>query len=213
MKTAIFSDVHGNIIALKQFLEAVKEQVQSYICLGDIVNYGPWNDQCLQTIVELPNCTILEGNHERLFLGTENLSDEIQLVQDFSQVSYSYFERKDLISSLPQYLDLGDFRCIHTINHSSVYPDSDITVDRNFIIGHSHHQFNIQRSGYTIINPGSIGQNRKWINRVEFAVFDTETQHADFSSIEYDVDAFISELVARDYPQNCIDYYKTRPRN
>lgn len=43
-----------------------------------------------------------------------------------------------------------------SIDGLRVFPDTDITVDRNYLIGHSHHQYRIQRSGKAIVNPGSV---------------------------------------------------------
>src|SRR6266568_7168235 len=65
---AVFGDVHANLPALETFLGQVEGHVDAYLCLGDVVNYGPWNDECLERITALPEVTLLEGNHERLFL-------------------------------------------------------------------------------------------------------------------------------------------------
>ncbi len=207
MKIIIFSDVHGNLIALEQFIEATKYIADSYICLGDVVNYGPWNDECLQGITELPNIALLEGNHEELFKGTIDVENERPLVKLFHTHSMQFFTRLDLIKSLPRYIDINDYRCTPTIGNRSIYPDTAITIEQNFIIGHSHHQHKIERSNYFLINPGSVGQNRKWINLIDYLVFDTTNNEFIFKSIVYDADKFTSELRARNYPLECIHYY------
>jgi predicted phosphodiesterase len=70
---AILSDVHGNLPALEKFLKSTKYIADTYICLGDVVNYGPWNDECLEFVHSLPGVVLLEGNHERLFLGVDEM--------------------------------------------------------------------------------------------------------------------------------------------
>src|SRR5262249_30633005 len=155
---AVFSDVHANRLALDVFLAQVEGKVDAYLCLGDSVNYGPWNDECLERILGLPNITMLEGNHERLFRGDDEVSDEIPLVRAFFEASHASFRRTDLIDGLPTSCELGPFLCVHTIDDRRVFADTDVEVARDHLIGHSHHQFLVTRNGYTIANPGSVGQ-------------------------------------------------------
>ena len=91
MIIAILSDVHGNLPALEKFVQRTRPIADSYLCLGDVVNYGPWNDECLELIHSLPGIVFIEGNHERLFLGTEPIQDEIALVREFYAHSMKYF--------------------------------------------------------------------------------------------------------------------------
>ena len=212
MKVAVFSDVHGNLIALRRFVDATRGAVDAYLCLGDVVDYGPWNDECLEIVSQLPGITILEGNHERLFLGREDVDHEPALVQDFFRHSIRFFSRADLIAHLPRETRLGIFECVHTIDGRSIYPDTPIEIGRNYMIGHTHHQFRIDRSGFTIVNPGSVGQNRKWIDVIDYLVLDTVSGELRMHSIAYDVDLFLSELRLRDYPEHCIRYYANKPR-
>jgi len=212
MKVAVFSDVHGNLPALERFVSATRQQVDSYLCLGDVVNYGPWNDECLEQVSQLPGIVLLEGNHERLFLDASNLRHEIPLVQAFYHHSVAFFKRKDLIVNLRTQVNVGGFFCQHTIQGRSVYADTAIAVSQNHIIGHTHHQYQIERADFTIINPGSVGQNRKWINRVEYLILDTDEKKAVFYSLVYDVDQFISELRVRHYPMACVNYYYLKMR-
>lgn len=212
MKVAVFSDVHANLIALEQFVRSTQDVVDEYLCLGDVVNYGPWNDQCFDIIMSLPGITVLEGNHERLFLGTEDIDHEMPLVQDFFHHSNAFFSRKDLISDLPRHCQLGTFKCLHTIGDCSIYPYTSIDIACNHMIGHSHHQFQIERSGFMLVNPGSIGQNRKWIDMLDYLIIDLESREIQMQSEPYDFDLFLSELRQRHYPENCIAYYANKPR-
>jgi predicted phosphodiesterase len=207
---AVFSDVHANILALEAFLSDVKPVADSYLCLGDTVNYGPWNDECLERVLSLPGITMLEGNHERLFLHEHEVEREIPLVQSFYWHSRTSFSRADLITGLPQAAELGSFRCVHTIDGLRVFPDTDIAVDRDYLIGHSHHQYRIERSGQAIVNPGSVGQNRKRIDQVDYALYETETGAFDFKSVQYDFPGFLAEVKARKYPRTCIEYYERK---
>jgi predicted phosphodiesterase len=140
MKIAVFSDVHRSLPALEFFVAATRSAVDAYLCLGDVVNYGPWNDECLNIVLNLPHITLLEGNQERLFLGTAELMQEPPLVQTFYRHSHKCFMQNDLIAGLPETCRLGEFECRHTINGRKVYPDTLIEVACDHLIGHSHHQ-------------------------------------------------------------------------
>lgn len=212
MRVAVFSDVHANLIALERFVQATRGSVDAYLCLGDVVDYGPWNDECLELIHQLPNVTILKGNHEDLFQGTTDIGMEPPLVQEYFHSSIQSFSRLDLIKDLPEEACLGTFKCAHTLNGRSVYANTAIDVESNYIIGHTHHQFQIERSGFWVINPGSVGQNRKWIDVINYGIFATDTSAMEMYSIRYDVGLFISELRRRRYPEPCVQYYANKPR-
>lgn len=62
-KRAILSDIHGNLTALEAVLADIQQQnVDSIVCLGDIVGYGPEPCACLDRAMEF-EFSIL-GNHD-----------------------------------------------------------------------------------------------------------------------------------------------------
>ncbi len=62
---ALLTDIHGNYPALKALLQYFDSVgVDSYINLGDIVDIGAYSKQCLDTMLNLDNCTNLMGNHD-----------------------------------------------------------------------------------------------------------------------------------------------------
>ncbi len=81
-KTAIISDLHGNVPALEVALEhAFAQGVERVVCLGDVVGYGAQPRQCLARVMELiaPGAVdtngkslqeglCLMGNHEEALL-------------------------------------------------------------------------------------------------------------------------------------------------
>ena len=87
MRVGVISDIHGNLPALEVVADRIRHMDQ-VICLGDVVNYGPWSNECLELLQTLPGMILLEGNHERLFLGKEPLGHESPLVQQFYLTLY-----------------------------------------------------------------------------------------------------------------------------
>jgi hypothetical protein len=83
-----------------------------------------------------------------LFLGSgDSMAGLSAVVRRFSQHSKRFFRRRDLILNLPTSCDVGSFQCIHTIGDLRIYPDSEIEPERNYFIGHTHHQFHIHCNG------------------------------------------------------------------
>ena len=210
MKLAVFSDVHGNLPALKAMLNDTGV-VDGYISLGDVVNYGPWANECVEVIAGLPNVIMLRGNHEEYFLaGKYDGTNEV--AKAFFDHCYPVFTPTDLIANLPADYKLNNFTFSHTINNQYVYADSTITLDSNYVIGHSHHQFKIEQLPFVLYNPGSVGQNRKYINVINYLLLETETMECEFKSLTYDESLVIQEMRTRNYPQLCIEYYDNKER-
>lgn len=62
-RTAIVSDIHGNLAALEAVLEDIDSQsVDRIVCLGDVVGYGPEPCACLDKVMEFDFCVL--GNHD-----------------------------------------------------------------------------------------------------------------------------------------------------
>jgi len=208
MLTAVFSDVHGNLPALERFVERTRACADAYVCLGDVVNYGPWNDECLELVSALPRIVLLEGNHERFFLGTGSLAQALPLVREFFERSSASFSRFDLIARLPQEHELGPYLCVHTIDGKRIYADTPLAVSRDYMIGHTHHQFRIERTGHTIINCGSIGQDRQQLGVLKYLLHDSTTQPVQLSQETYPAVRLLQEMAARGYSERCLDYYR-----
>ena len=62
-RTAIISDIHGNLTALEAVLEDINGQnVDRIVCLGDVIGYGPAPCECLDRAMEFAFCIL--GNHD-----------------------------------------------------------------------------------------------------------------------------------------------------
>lgn len=69
-KTAVISDLHGNVEAIEAVMEDIyKVGAQEIVCLGDVVGYGPNPRQMLKWVTE--HCRFsLRGNHEEAVIRT-----------------------------------------------------------------------------------------------------------------------------------------------
>ncbi|PQO42639.1 metallophosphoesterase family protein [Blastopirellula marina] len=67
MKTAVVSDIHGNLDALEAVLADIKAQeVDRIFCLGDVVGYGPNPRECVDIVRTFDLCIL--GNHDQAAL-------------------------------------------------------------------------------------------------------------------------------------------------
>ncbi len=209
MKYLIFSDVHGNLPALEQVLKS--EEVDAYINLGDVVNYAPWSNECVQLVDTLDNCINIRGNHEGYFL-EQKLESKHWLVPLFFKKCFEDFNQMEVISKYKISHQVEDYLCTHTIDNQYIFHDSEIRINENLMVGHSHQQFLRTVNSFKLLNPGSIGQNRKFINVSNYVIWDVSQNNFELKELIFDIDIVINEMKTRQYPQECIDYYANKSR-
>jgi predicted phosphodiesterase len=74
MRYGVISDVHANAHALGAALDFLAtQQVERYLCAGDLVGYGPAPNECVRRVLALPGRCVA-GNHDLIALG--RLDDE-----------------------------------------------------------------------------------------------------------------------------------------
>lgn len=209
MRTLICSDIHGNLIAFEKMLKA-EPSIDQFVCLGDLINYGPWSNECVDLANSLNNSIILLGNHEELILSNSNFEFTSELLKLFVKSSLKNFQRKDAIKNFHETYLFEDFICLHTIEDKYIYPDTKIKLDSNYLIGHSHYQFKYSYEGNVLINPGSVGQNREFINLIDYVIYDSDKGEIEFKRIKYDISPLINEMKIRKYDNKCISYYLSK---
>ena len=209
MKVMIFGDVHGNLPALEELFKREDGNFDLAICHGDVVNYGPWSNECVHLLENLPNIKKLMGNHEENFL-KGSYEGENGVARAFFDHCFPLFREFAKIRKYGKQINLENFQVQHTINDNYYFPDSDLTglqLEENTIIGHSHYQFERAHDKKRLINTGSIGQNRKFINMAEYIILDEQTGSVDLKSFMTDIEIVIQEMKSQNYPQICLEYY------
>lgn len=69
MRIGILGDIHGNAEALRAVVAALRrEEVDTWVQVGDIVGYGPEPSVCIDIVREL-GCITCLGNHDAAVLG------------------------------------------------------------------------------------------------------------------------------------------------
>jgi len=69
VRVAVFSDIHGNVVALDAVIgAALAAGVEEFWCLGDLVAHGPRPAEVVARLRDLVGLTCLRGNTDRYVL-------------------------------------------------------------------------------------------------------------------------------------------------
>lgn len=161
MRTAIISDIHGNLEALQVILGHMEGQsVDRTICLGDILGYGPNPVECVDLIAERCEFALM-GNHDfgALYEPTNfNLAAEQAAYWTRAQIEAEADKaraatRWEFLGSLRVRVAFGDFLCVHGSPRRPIneylFPEDAINspvkmqqiferIDRHCLVGHTH---------------------------------------------------------------------------
>jgi predicted phosphodiesterase len=155
MRLGVISDVHANLHALDACLDFLSAQrVDGYLCAGDLVGYGPFPNECVRRVLELPGACVA-GNHDLIALG--RLSDDrcVRLAQDSLRWTRSVLEDdvRAALAELPVQAVVGETALFHgSIGDPQAYVHTEahaLTALRGLhdaapgarlmVVGHTHH--------------------------------------------------------------------------
>lgn len=116
MKYAVFSDVHANAEALRRIIDdARKNGAERFVCLGDIVGYGPEPAESVRIIRDL-KATTVAGNHDDAVSGRLDTQDFNDLAADSVARHRAEIpgDARNWLSSLPYSEEFGrDALAVH----------------------------------------------------------------------------------------------------
>jgi len=177
MRIAIFSDIHGNCLALETVLVDIKKsQIDSIVCLGDAIQGGAQPSETVAVLRDLA-CPTVMGNSDDWLLTGKTIESLLPLnyeIRDWSLSKLSEDDRR-FISQFPPTIEieLGKNKrllCFHGSPKSyddNILPTTSdaelqelLSDDQSFIYtgGHVHSQL-LRRIGDTFyFRPGSVGR-------------------------------------------------------
>ena len=235
MRYAVISDIHGNLEALKAVLSDIESQnVDKIVCLGDVVGYGPWPNECVELIRERADVCLM-GNHDFAAIGRE----PVEYFNSYARRAILWTIRQltpeslEFLKQLPfEYIE-GDVTFVHSapyrpedwtyiISERDALPQFNYLQTRICFVGHSHVAIGVgwkdnrfwswrvngeelQPDARYIINVGSVGQPRDGDKRAAYGVYDSERDEFEFRRVEYDVWATQNRMKELGLPQYLID--------
>ncbi len=218
MKIAVFSDIHGNCLALETMLSDIKqEKIDKLVCLGDAIQGGPQPAETAVLLRDLACPTVMGNSDDWLLTGatTESLTPLQYQIRDWTLSKLSEIDR-EFISQFPPTIEIEistnkRLFCFHgspQCYDDNILPATSDTElqkllgdDLSFIYtgGHVHSQL-LRRIGDTsYFRPGSVGRvyDRNRINVgfrldpwAEYAILTaTETQFSiEFRRVPIDIE-------------------------
>lgn len=153
MRYAIISDIHGNVEALQGVLKDIRQHnVDSIICLGDVVGYYPDPQKCIELVRSQVECCVA-GNHDFAAIGridTQNFTYYAFAAMEWTKQHITESD-KEFLGTLPLFIDKDNLFLTHSSPSSPqdwvyVFPDSEEAVFEAFnslthqinFIGHTH---------------------------------------------------------------------------
>ena len=219
MKTLLISDIHGNYEALRKVIDL--EKWDKIYCMGDIVDYGPSNQECIDMVRKEADL-VVRGNHDNaVAFGVDcgcgyeikDLSQEVRkkTVKDVSQ------ESKEYLGNLPITENINDHLLVHASqNDLFKYLKPNTTeeefeefrdIEQNLVfLGHTHLPMDREINGRRFINPGSLGQPRDEDTRASYVIL--EDGEITFHRMEYDMGSVIEKMKEKNYPSRAIRILK-----
>ena len=225
MRYAIISDVHANEAALRAVLtDAVDEQVEKIICLGDVLGYGPEPVAALELVYRRAH-VCLAGNHDDAVCGRFPVED----FTDFAAAAVARHraaitpEAKDWLAHLPYTCEFEGFACAHgdfsDPQHFNYVLEAEDAVaswearrEQLLFVGHSHQpcifvlgasgtphridaaDFTLEDGKRYIVNPGSVGYPRSGDCRSSYCIFDDAERTVEFRSLPFDLDSYAEKM-------------------
>jgi putative phosphoesterase len=221
MKLLVVSDIHANWPAL----QAIQEDADAVVCLGDLVSYGPFPRECLAWARERATY-VVRGNHDTaLAYGVEPgaAAFKRKLAQATLECHRRMVTPDDMawLRTLPTELPfrVDDYR-VHALHASPadhlfsyrLTPDladaelkkevAEVRADM-VLAGHTH--LPMSRGAWTkvVLNPGSVGQPLDGDPRASYAVIRDGV--AELRRVEYDIEATAAGIRAMGLAEEMTD--------
>jgi predicted phosphodiesterase len=219
MRIAVFSDVHGNLLALDAVLTDVSNRsVDLAVNLGDLLSGGLQPRETADRLMEVDLPTV-RGNHERQLLTTppERLSRSDRLAHDTITDRH-----REWLAGLPATLQPADgvlafhgsptddlTYLLETVEETGARQATDAEVLQRLgasvgwpllLCGHTHLQRARRLSGGTlVVNPGSVGWPAYSGDQPHPHVMEAGTPHARYAVVDDASGQWTADLLAVDY--------------
>lgn len=213
MLYAFLSDIHGNLHALDAVLAEIRNHpVDRIICLGDIVGYGAFPNECVERIADMADATVI-GNHDHAAVDLSEISAFNQYAHKAALWTHRQLTDANLqfLESLGYTHEENELLFVHASPQQPefwhyIFSRSDAEnamaaspYDIAFV-GHTHVPFDLRTLNGRVINVGSTGQPRDGDARAALTLFDDSTGKRTLLRVYYDVDAAADAILAAGLP-------------
>lgn len=235
-RLALFSDVHGNRLALEAVIADIRASgISRVYCLGDLVGYGPDPNGVIDLLRD-HNIPSLLGNYDE-GVGWETgdcgcfYPDE--QAKDIGKASYAFTVaavtagHKAYLRGLPRQLHVGlADKQVHLVHGSPRRINEYLLRDRDertylrlaaaetddvLAFGHTHDPWFRVYAGKMFVNAGSAGRPKDGDTRAAYVVLASSPGQAidvDIRRVEYDAEAVAAAVIAAGLPAALADLFR-----
>ncbi len=230
MRYAVLADIHGNLPALEAVLaDLARHEVDGVLCLGDLVGYGPFPNECIAAVARLSG-PVVAGNHDLIALGALSDARCIRLARrtlNWTRIALTPASH-GFLAALPGRADAGGgvVLCHGTLDDPQEYLTTPTQAIDNLarlgtaadilLVGHTHRPLAMGADGRVlsvtpsgelvfgresvVLNPGAVGQVRGGPVVARYLTLDTDERVAHFRQVGYNVARTRRELRRQGLP-------------
>ena len=215
----IIADVHGNLPALEAVVAATADQVDEWVCAGDLVGHLPMINEVIDKLRSL-NAHCVRGNHDAALLSGRAIPSSSAATRALQiQRGIITPESRRYLETLPERLDLDLAGVRLTVMHGGphdVLDEKVRTVDDDvrqaarggvLILGHTHRPMIDVHPDYAVLNPGAVGLPVDGEKRARVILLDLPARHVRLLEIPYDPGPVLTRLAVLGYDEryaNCL---------
>ena len=210
MKLLVVSDIHGNWPAL----QAIREEADAVVCLGDIVSYGPFPRECVAWVRQHAT-HVVRGNHDtalayrvdpraagfRRELAEATLAhhrrmlsrDEVAWLCELPTEARFRFDDYSFCALHASPKDpLYSYRLTPDLDDEALKKDLERVRADIVLLGHTHLPMSRSARTKVILNPGSVGQPLDGNPRASYAVIQDGV--AEIRRVAYDIEVTVAGI-------------------
>lgn len=215
MRIVIFSDIHGNVVALEAVLTHIRRKTapDMIIVAGDLVASGPRPAEALALLRNLSGARFVIGNTDQDILRDQDAA---------TQFTRSRLTTDDLewLAELPfsQKIEAAPGRALLVVHanpsnlHDSIQPDTRPSIVRPLFtgvaqeiiaFGHYHVPFIRMLDTRTLVNVASVGMPRDGVPRAVYVTltFDGQEWQIAHHRISFDIQSVAQDYTTVGFPE------------
>lgn len=234
IQIAIISDIHANIVALKEVLLDIRSRPVSQVyCLGDLVDFAPWGNEVINLMKETKIPCLLGNHDERIAFNLPIIPlphhDRIETSNRTIAINHSKehitIQNKKWLAALPYNIELtykiGKATKKILLVHASIQSNDEYIYESDsksemlkqlqnrsihvIVMGHTHHSY-LQKSGDALlINCGSVGRSKELDRKATYAILSLTEERIDVEIIK--VDYPVQNVASAIYESKIPDFY------
>lgn len=213
MRILVVADIHSNWAAL----QAIQEDYDRCVVIGDVVDYGTNPLPCIDWVRKHADASI-RGNHDhavaqrvdpvggsgyrRLAAATRPLHWDLldsQRLKFLARLPVSAYFRVEQLNLFLIHATPRDAMDEYLTDDPEAWKQRLDGINADFVcVGHSHLPFHLDLGAIQVINPGSVGQPRDGDWRASYAII--EDGQVQLKRVEYDLDACLQQISSSGIP-------------